>query len=420
MPSTKPRTFRCEQCEQDFVSTPRRVSGRKARLGQVLCITCIKARHDAVLPLEEGYLPSNISQAGKQRTDRTTLKCEVCATSWETDYSSAQILFKKNNRRTICTHCQYDAKEWAVRVEVICETCGKPYLIDTNSKTMKSHGLHRARRCESCRVSGRTVSPEARAKISQKNIGRRLSAEDYVRKSAVSSRPDLVERLIAVNHLSPRFSGHTHTEEAKQKLREKNTGYVHTPEARADIAKGRRAYIDANGGTLPEETKRKIGATITQMRMDGFKPESGHVQEVYLPKKAQPVFLSPRATPYTLSSSWESVMARWLDLRPEVLAWSYECMKLTLRDGSSYLVDFVFTTANGTTIAEVKPARKIERNVDRAREKVDALMEYCIEHNAGPLIADELVIAEMRRQLTDELRAEIDGLSAQGTENQEP
>lgn len=79
-----------------------------------------------------------------------------------------------------------------------------------------------------------------------------------------------------------------------------------------------------------------------------------------------------------LSSSWESFYARWLDSEPSVVSWTYEAMSIDLPDGKTYLTDFIWEDVDGQVyVIEVKPRRKVERNVDGAQVKLEALTDFC-------------------------------------------
>jgi hypothetical protein len=309
--------------------------------------------------------------------------CEVCGIKWKTSAQSAEVSFYQFGKMFMCSGCKYDMKMWDdTRADVQCFLCGATYQISW--KTLKADPDPSHRKCYTCSVSGRTVSEDTKAKLSERNTGYKHNPESIEKIRARSRQPDIAEHLRHYGKMRSEGSmpgptaGMKQSQEWIERRAESLRGQTRSEEFKERMREHRLAYIELCGGHVLPETRAKMSRIQIELRKNGFNPAKGHIQEIYEPKKSQPSFMKPRSTPYTLSSSWESFYVRWLDSNQDVVAWTYEAISIELENGKTYLTDFIYEDRDGTIlIVEIKPRRKLERNVHGAQDKLDALIDYC-------------------------------------------
>lgn len=318
--------------------------------------------------------------------------CSTCGHKWNQDCGNARQWYKKVGNRLLCRKCKslHGTRD---KISVMCSRCGKSYFVHQEAIKSAQRGQYQ-HLCSTCCQLGKILTNETKSKISTALKGRKLSQEhiENIRSaSKISGRYDGL--LIANRERSQGLrdgttKGIKWSKESIRKRSEANRGKKRSSDVRARMSISRKEYLQRIGG-YSKETRHRIAVAITKLRASGYKPESGHIQETYMPSK--PCCKDhEKKKPYVLSSSWESTFARWLDHMPKITSWTYEPFSIPLSNGSPYLIDFMFVTQSGDIfLVEVKPMRKIAKNVNRASEKWEALQSYCTDHNLIPYLVTE-------------------------------
>jgi len=350
----------------------------------------------SILDIKEINIMAYITEINNlKHQDDCKWTCDKCSQEKTTKYVAAKKNYAKNNETHICRDCfmklsnpakkenrktnALSKKEQKEMIDVNCSCCSS---IKNISKLAyrKNIELNGPYTCKSCAQKDKIISEEQKEKISQTLTGRKLTDEHKKNIGlgcTEEQKQSLRDNGWYTNHDYHPFTGHHHSEEAKQKISESNTGKVRTEEMKVNYSIGRNKLMKRQGG-LKEETKQKLSSVMVKKISAGeWNPNNHFKHEI----RSVGGKCKNKGNTICLKSSYESKACDILDNENYYTMYVYEPFSIEYINSSgnkrSYIPDFMVQCEDkGILMIEIKPNKLLERIEDNLL-KQESLISFC-------------------------------------------